>query len=468
MWVCSPCDEVWSLVVVDPLGYRHAGSGHQGQVLLLVLEWALSDGGFCDTQHHLHWWCKNAEDQPHPTHSSLIWRVFSRCHLVSAHQVVSPHAFGFTWFVGFLQLLGVCDLRTKIAWYGQWLRRIRNVVHISRPIMRRDGDTRSRPDGAGVERYIVKLEPDLSDVASSLRCELPSLPGHWLGVMRAWRDMFEVILFRKLVELTQELRSIVRHYHLRYAVTGKCGFHVVDNKQRCCLVEVMGFNPFGVVIHQNNVLLSLHVSQVTGYSLPWLLWHIKLVWPIGVALPQSCTEKIAESCQRYWGNGRSPSAGCYLGTSIQQKGHCLAMNVQILFPYVIDVQLIVINSSNEKNHVRHYCSIHRSLSCQFGEWPSAVFVWLCMEINREETKLMTNNTNGITTEMKVRGHRLETVPIFKLLVLIKAQSLRYSQGLHRPQQPWLGWNQYGMTDWQQHHSKFKTTAGALGLTIICQ
>ena len=32
-----------------------------------------------------------------------------------------------------------------------------------------------------------------------------------------------------------------------------------------------------------------------------------------------------------------------------------------------------------------------------------------IEINAEKTKLMKNNTNGITTEIKVRGHRLETV-----------------------------------------------------------
>ena len=38
-----------------------------------------------------------------------------------------------------------------------------------------------------------------------------------------------------------------------------------------------------------------------------------------------------------------------------------------------------------------------------------------MEISAEETKLMTNNTNGINTEIKVNGQMLETVTSFKYL-----------------------------------------------------
>ena len=38
-----------------------------------------------------------------------------------------------------------------------------------------------------------------------------------------------------------------------------------------------------------------------------------------------------------------------------------------------------------------------------------------MEISAEKTKLMTNNTNGINTEIKVNGQRLETVTSFKYL-----------------------------------------------------
>ena len=36
-----------------------------------------------------------------------------------------------------------------------------------------------------------------------------------------------------------------------------------------------------------------------------------------------------------------------------------------------------------------------------------------MEISAEKTKLMTNNTRGINTELKVNGQKLETVTSFK-------------------------------------------------------
>ena len=36
-----------------------------------------------------------------------------------------------------------------------------------------------------------------------------------------------------------------------------------------------------------------------------------------------------------------------------------------------------------------------------------------MEISAEKTKLMTNNTGGINTEIKVNGQKLETVTSFK-------------------------------------------------------
>ena len=38
-----------------------------------------------------------------------------------------------------------------------------------------------------------------------------------------------------------------------------------------------------------------------------------------------------------------------------------------------------------------------------------------MEISAEKTKLMTNNTSGINTEIKVNRQRLETVTSFKYL-----------------------------------------------------
>ena len=41
-----------------------------------------------------------------------------------------------------------------------------------------------------------------------------------------------------------------------------------------------------------------------------------------------------------------------------------------------------------------------------------------MEISAKKTKLMTNNTSGINTEIKVNGQKLETVTSFKYLGLI--------------------------------------------------
>ena len=40
-----------------------------------------------------------------------------------------------------------------------------------------------------------------------------------------------------------------------------------------------------------------------------------------------------------------------------------------------------------------------------------------MEISAEKTKLMTNNTSGINTEIKVNGQKLETVTDFKYSVI---------------------------------------------------
>ena len=38
-----------------------------------------------------------------------------------------------------------------------------------------------------------------------------------------------------------------------------------------------------------------------------------------------------------------------------------------------------------------------------------------MEISAEKTKLMTNNTSGINTEIKINGQKLETLTSFKYL-----------------------------------------------------
>ena len=60
-----------------------------------------------------------------------------------------------------------------------------------------------------------------------------------------------------------------------------------------------------------------------------------------------------------------------------------------------------------------------------------------MEISAEKTKLMANNTNGITEEISVNGQRLETVSSFRYLgsaVPTKDPNLRSSSELCRQQQ----------------------------------
>ena len=47
------------------------------------------------------------------------------------------------------------------------------------------------------------------------------------------------------------------------------------------------------------------------------------------------------------------------------------------------------------------------------ERPDKAFTAYGMEISAEKTKLMTNNTSGINTEIRVNGQKLETVTSFK-------------------------------------------------------
>ena len=54
-----------------------------------------------------------------------------------------------------------------------------------------------------------------------------------------------------------------------------------------------------------------------------------------------------------------------------------------------------------------------------------------MEISAKKTKLMTNNTSGINTNIKINGQKLETVTSFKYMgsvILMRVPSPRYSPG----------------------------------------
>ena len=60
-----------------------------------------------------------------------------------------------------------------------------------------------------------------------------------------------------------------------------------------------------------------------------------------------------------------------------------------------------------------------------------------MKISAQKAKLMTNNTSGINTEIKVNRQKLETVTSFKYLgsvITEEVPSLRHSPGQHRQQQ----------------------------------
>ena len=52
-----------------------------------------------------------------------------------------------------------------------------------------------------------------------------------------------------------------------------------------------------------------------------------------------------------------------------------------------------------------------------------------MEISAEKTKLMTNNTSSVNTEIKVNEQKLEIATSFKYLgsvIMMRVPSLRYS------------------------------------------
>ena len=71
-----------------------------------------------------------------------------------------------------------------------------------------------------------------------------------------------------------------------------------------------------------------------------------------------------------------------------------------------------------------------------------------MEISAEKTKLMTNNTSGINTEIKVNGQKLETATSFKYLSSVITHEGSKPEILSRIAQTKAVstcWNSFGMT-----------------------
>ena len=71
-----------------------------------------------------------------------------------------------------------------------------------------------------------------------------------------------------------------------------------------------------------------------------------------------------------------------------------------------------------------------------------------MEISAEKTKLMTNNTSGINTEIEVNGQRLATVTSFNYLGSVITDKGSKPEILSRIAQTTAAWTrlkQFGMT-----------------------
>ena len=91
-------------------------------------------------------------------------------------------------------------------------------------------------------------------------------------------------------------------------------------------------------------------------------------------------------------------------------------------------------------HVTRHNSLSRTILGLTGEEEELAKLAECldkastaygMEISAEKTTLMTNNTSGINTEIKVNGQKLETVTSFKYLgsvIMMRVPSLKYFQG----------------------------------------
>ena len=60
-----------------------------------------------------------------------------------------------------------------------------------------------------------------------------------------------------------------------------------------------------------------------------------------------------------------------------------------------------------------------------------------MEISAEKTKLVTNNANGVSMNIRINGEKLDKVKSFKYLgavVKVRVPSMKYCPELHRQQQ----------------------------------
>ena len=75
-----------------------------------------------------------------------------------------------------------------------------------------------------------------------------------------------------------------------------------------------------------------------------------------------------------------------------------------MFWFFVVVVVVVFRPAGEEEELANLAECLDKASTAYG-----------MEVSAEKTKLMTNNSSGINTKIKVNGQKLETVTSFKYL-----------------------------------------------------
>ena len=84
-----------------------------------------------------------------------------------------------------------------------------------------------------------------------------------------------------------------------------------------------------------------------------------------------------------------------------------------------------------------------------------------MELSAEKTKLMTNNTSGINTQIKLNGQKLETVTSFKYLGSVITDEGSKSEILSRIAQTTAALTRFKPVWNDEYFSQFQNTTDAL-------
>ena len=139
---------------------------------------------------------------------------------------------------------------------------------------------------------------------------------------------------------------------------------------------------------------------------------------------------------------------------------CLTKYTQI--QCIFDVKCISVTNKWNRllyfmRHGVQFCTCFRAPVCVFGCVRVCVFWCVClcvcvcvcvcicasdMEICAKKTKLMTSNTSGINTKIKISGQKLETITVFKYLgsvVTDEGFEAGILSSIARQQQHWQGW-----------------------------